>query len=60
MYGKAFVFFGLTSIPLIETLYPKNFLDVIPKSHFLRYNFMLYCHSILKVSLGSLMCSSLF
>ena len=35
-------FSGLTSIPLWETMNPRNFPAVTPNAHLLRFNFMLY------------------
>ena len=43
-------FSGLTSIPLWDTINPKNFPVVTPNVHLLGFNFILYVRSVSKVS----------
>ena len=59
----ALIFSGFASIPLYETMNPRNFPDTTPKAHLLGFNFILYHLSVLKVSCKSSRCfpsSSLF
>ena len=44
------IFFALTSIPLWDTMEPKNFPAVIPNAHLLGFSFMLYDRRVSKVS----------
>ena len=39
----AWILLELASIPLCETIKPRNFPDDTPKAHLLGFNFMLYC-----------------
>ena len=48
--NMARTFSGLTSIPLWDTMKPKNFLAVTPNTHLLGFNFMLYDRRVLNVS----------
>ena len=41
----AWILLGLASIPLCETIKPRNFPDDTPKAHLLGFNFMLYCRA---------------
>ena len=43
-------FSGLTSIPLWDTMKPKNFPAVTPNTHLLGFNFMLYDRRVSNVS----------
>ena len=49
----ALTFSGFASIPLCDTMKQRNFLEETPKVHLARFNFMLYCMSVLNVSLRS-------
>ena len=49
----AFTLSGFASIPHWDTMNPKNFLEATAKTHFARFNFILYLRSVLKVSLIS-------
>jgi hypothetical protein len=44
------IFSGLASIPLLETIYPRNFPEDTPKAHFEGFNFIPYCFSVAKAS----------
>jgi hypothetical protein len=44
------IFSGLASIPLLETIYPRNFPEDTPKAHFAGFNFIPYCFSVAKAS----------
>ena len=46
----ACTFSGLTSIPLWDTMKPKNFPAVTPNTHFLGFSFMLYDQKVSNVS----------
>ena len=52
----ALIFSGLASIPLCETMNPRNFPEATPKAHLLGFNFILYRLSVLKVSCKSSKC----
>ena len=52
----ALIFFGFASIPLCETMNPRNFPDATPKVHLLGFNFILYRLSVSKVSCRSSRC----
>ena len=47
----AFTFSRFASIPLYDTIKPRNFLEETPKVHLPRFSFILYCLSVLNVSL---------
>ena len=47
----ALTFLGFASIPLWDTMNPRNFPKETPKAHMDGFNFMLYYLSVLKVSL---------
>ena len=49
----AFTFFGLAFIPLYDTKKPRNFPEDTPNVHLVKFNFILYCLSVSKVSLRS-------
>ena len=49
----ALTFSGFASIPLYETINPRNFPEETLKAHFDGFNFMLYYLSVLNVSLRS-------
>ena len=49
----AFTFFGLASISLCDTMKPRNFPEDTPNVHLVGFNFIMYCLSVLKVSLWS-------
>ena len=49
----ALTFLGFASIPLYETINPRNFPEETLKAHFDGFNFMLYYLSVLNVSLRS-------
>jgi hypothetical protein len=44
------IFLGLASIPLLETIYPRNFPEDTPKVHFAGFDFIPYCFSVAKAS----------
>ena len=48
--NMARTFSGLTSIPLWDTMKPKNFLVFTPNTHLLGFSFMLYDRRVLNVS----------
>ena len=47
--NMARTFFGLTSIPLWDTMKPKNFPVVTPNMHLLGFSFMLYDQKVSNV-----------
>ena len=47
----ALTFSGFASIPLCDTMNPRNFPEETPNAHLDRFNFMLYYMSVLNVSL---------
>ena len=49
----ALIFFGFYSIPLYDTMKLRNFPEETPKVHLVRFSFILYCLSVLNVSLRS-------
>ena len=49
----ALTFSGFASIPLHDTINPRNFPEETLKAHLDGFNFMLYCLSVLIVSLRS-------
>ena len=51
--NMAFILSGLASIPLWDTMNPKNFPDETPKAHLPGLSFMQYWRSVLKVSFKS-------
>ena len=56
MFRISWILSRFASIPLYETIKPRNFLDATPKAHLLGSSFILYRLSILKVSWRSSMC----
>ena len=48
--NMARTFSGLTSIPLWDTMKPKNFLAVTPNMHLLGFSFMLYDRRVSNIS----------
>ena len=49
----ALTFFGFASIPLCDTMKPRNFPKDTPKEHLVEFSFILYCLSMLNISLRS-------
>ena len=49
----AFTLFGFASIPHWDTMNPENSPEATVKTHFARFNFILYLRSVLKVSFRS-------
>ena len=49
----ALIFFVFASIPLCDTMELRNFLEETPKAHLDEFSFILYCLSVLNVSLRS-------
>ena len=56
MFSIAWILSGFTSIPLCETIKPRNFPDDTSKVHLLGFNFILYCLSVSNVSCKSSRC----
>ena len=50
MFKIAWILSGFASIPLCETIKPRNFPDVTLKAHLPGFNFILYRLSVSKVS----------
>ena len=46
----ALILFGLASIPLCETIKPRNLLEETPKAHLLGFSFIWYLQNVLNVS----------
>ena len=49
MFSIAWILSGFASIPLCETINPRNFPDDTPKAHLLGFNLILYCRSVSNV-----------
>ena len=56
MFSIAWILSGFVSIPLCETIKPRNFPDDTPKVHLLGFNLILYCLSVSNVSCRSSRC----